>query len=238
MAHIFSQAAEEILDKEFRVLDKGFVRLVDYMGSDERIVAAARVSYGQGLKTPEPDERLIKYLIDHDHTSPLEQVVITFHMKLPILTARQIIRHRTARVSEISARYSKLSDDFYIPDQSRILGQDTNNKQGSAGELDIINRKAFVAQVEASSMVAYKVYSNAMDYGVSRELARMLLPVNIYTEWYWQMDLHNLCHFLKLRLDSHAQWEAQQYARVILMMATAVAPTTMKAFKEGIGWTE
>jgi len=232
MPHVHTPEAEALLDQEFKVLDKGFVRLVDYMGSDERIVAAARVSYGQGTKTVRENEVLINYLMRHDHTSPLEQVVLTFHVKLPIFVARQWIRHRTARVNEISGRYSVMKDDFYLPAEETLRTQSTINKQGRAEEpVSPEAARRIVKELEAGQGEAYARYQTMLGEDLAREIARVGLPLSLYTEWYWQIDLHNLFHFLKLRLDAHAQWEIQQYARVMAQITRAVAPMAYAAFE-------
>ena len=232
MPHVHSPAAEALIDQEFPVLDKGFLRLVDYMGSDERIVAAARVSYGKGTKTVREDEVLINYLMRHEHTSPLEQVVLTFHVKLPIFVARQWIRHRTARVNEISGRYSVMKDDFYVPAEETLRTQSDINKQGRA-EAPVAPEAArrIVSELEAGQREAYGRYETMLGDDLAREVARVALPLSLYTEWYWQIDLHNLFHFLKLRLDAHAQWEIQQYAKVMAQITKAVAPLAYAAFE-------
>lgn len=232
MAHCIVQEAEEILDKEFSVLDKGFVRLVDYYGSDQRIVQAARVSYGEGTKTVSQDAALIDYLLRHQHTSPFEQVVFTFHLKMPIFVARQWVRHRMGRMNEVSGRYSIMKDEFYVPEDSCIAGQSKDNKQGRNAEplpkeqAEKV-RDAFISGQEAS----YNTYSEMVDSGLAREIARINLPLALYTEFYWQMDLHNLFHFLKLRLDSHAQYEIREYAKVILEMVRKVCPMATASFE-------
>lgn len=229
--HSVSKSAEEILDKAFPVLDKGFVRLVDYLGGDDRIVSAARVSYGKGTKTIREDQGLINYLMRNAHTSPFEQVILTLHCKMPIFVARQWVRHRTARLNEISGRYSVMKPEFYLPELVRVTEQSTQNKQGSGAELDYAQQLGCVTDMMRQVKEVYETYQKELDRGVTRELARIILPLNLYTEWYWQMDLHNLFHFLRLRLDSHAQWEIQQYAKVIAAMAQAVAPMAYNAFE-------
>ena len=232
MPHITTPEAEALLDKEFPVLDRGFVRLVDYMGSDQRIVAAARVSYGTGTKTVREDEVLINYLMRHEHTSPLEQVVLTFHVKLPIFVARQWIRHRTARVNEISGRYSVMKDECYLPAEESLRTQSTINKQGRAETpVSPESAKAIVEEMAAGQRDAYARYEAMLASDLAREVARIGLPLSLYTEWYWQIDLHNLFHFLKLRLDAHAQWEIREYARVMAEITKAVAPMAYAAFE-------
>lgn len=235
MAHCIVPEAEEILDKEFKVLDKGFVRLVDYYGSDARIVQAARVSYGEGTKTVSQDGALIDYLLRHQHTSPFEQVVFTFHVKMPIFVARQWVRHRTGRMNEVSGRYSIMKDEFYIPQKEDICAQSKNNKQGRANE-PFKNEKAEQIQNELllGQKKSYEEYSKLLDEGVAREIARINLPLSLYTEFYWQMDLNNLFRFLKLRLDSHAQLEIREYAKVILELVRKVCPLAVNAFENDI----
>jgi thymidylate synthase (FAD) len=235
MAHCVVPEAEAILDLEFPVLDHGFVRLVDYLGGDERIIQAARVSYGPGAKTYREDAGLIDFLLRNRHTSPFEQVLLTFHVKLPIFVARQWIRHRTARLNEISGRYSVMRDEFYAPAPEDIAKQSADNKQGRADEpvdgatADNV-RKALFENQEA----AYGTYLGLIERGIARELARIALPLNLYTEWYWQIDLHNLFHFLSLRLDPHAQREIRLYAETMLEIAAKVCPLACAAFREHV----
>jgi thymidylate synthase (FAD) len=209
------------------VLDKGFVRLVDYMGDDAAIVQAARVSYGEGTKTINEDRGLIRYLIRNKHTSPLEMVEFKFHIKMPIALARQHLRHRTASVNEVSARYSVLKDEFYLPEF--IRGQSDKNKQCSEG---ILEGSDFPRILTDSCYSAYDEYEAAMEAGVSREQARMILPVNIYTEMYWKIDLHNLLHYIRLRNHSHAQAEIQEYARAMLKLIKPIVPLAVEAFED------
>ena len=231
MAHCVVPAAEEILDKEYPVLDKGFVRLVDYFGGDQRIVQSARVSYGEGTKSVSQDGALIDYLLRHQHTSPFEQVVMTFHVKMPIFVARQWVRHRTGRMNEVSGRYSIMKDEFYVPAEDKVSPQSTDNKQGRANEaFDKETADKIIAQLEEGQKAAYESYNELIDSGLAREIARINLPLSLYTEFYWEMDLHNLFHFLKLRLDSHAQYEIRVYAEVILEMCRKVAPMATESF--------
>jgi thymidylate synthase (FAD) len=232
MAHTIVPEAEALLDQPLPVLDKGFVRLVDYMGSDARIVAAARVSYGAGTKTMREDRMLIQYLYRNAHTSPFEQVQLTFHCKLPLFVARQWIRHRTARVNELSGRYSMMRDEFYLPDAGRVQYQKTDNKQGSGASMPHAYSEAVVAELHSEQAALYQSYSSMLDTGVARELARINLPLSLYTEWYWQIDLHNLFHFLRLRLDVHAQYEIREYAKALAQCAKAVAPLAYEAFEQ------
>ena len=235
MGHCIIAEAEGILDREFPVLDKGFVRLVDYMGGDERVVQSARVSYGEGTRSYREDAALIDYLLRNSHTSPFEQVVLTFHVKLPIFVARQWIRHRTARLNEISGRYSILKDDFYVPEAGDVALQSTDNKQGrSAESLDRQKAEKIRTAFAEGQKLSYAAYSSLVDDGIARELARINLPLSLFTEWYWQIDLHNLFHFLKLRLDAHAQKEIRLYAKVLFDIAKKVAPCSCESFEKHI----
>jgi len=233
MSHCVVTEAENILDKEFPVLDKGFVRLVDYLGGDERVVQSARVSYGSGTKSYREDAALIDYLLRNSHTSPFEQVVLTFHVKLPIFVARQWVRHRTARLNEISGRYSILKDDFYIPKAEDVTLQSADNKQGRSDEaLDPALAEKIRAAFAEGQKSSYAAYSSLVGEGIARELARINLPLSLYTEWYWQIDLHNLFHFLKLRLDAHAQKEIRLYAEVLFEITKKVAPRCCESFEQ------
>jgi thymidylate synthase (FAD) len=202
------------------------------MGGDARIVASARVSYGAGTKTVREDRGLIHYLMRNAHTSPFEQVVFTFHAKMPIFVARQWIRHRTARVNEISGRYSVMAEEFYLPSEDDIRFQSRDNKQGrSDDEVPPEIRKRVLEILTSGQQESYERYSELVEEGIARELARIHLPLSLYTEWYWQIDLHNFFHFLRLRLDPHAQLEIREYAKVMLTMARAVAPLATEAFE-------
>ncbi len=234
MARIVVEAAEALLDQTIPVLDKGFVRLVDYMGGDERIVQAARVSYGAGTKSYRQDRGLIHYLVRNWHTSPIEQVQLTFHTKMPIFVARQWVRHRTARLNEISGRYSVMRDEFYVPAPDHICSQSDSNKQGRGDALPWDEAQAVIAAMEQEQKTAYANYESLLKKGVARELARANLPVSLYTEWYWQIDLHNLFHFIRLRLDPHAQYEIRVFAEALATCAQAVAPLAYEAFSEHI----
>mgnify|MGYP002414118385 CR=1 FL=1 len=231
MARIVVEEAEALLDQEIQVLDKGFVRLVDYMGSDQRIVQSARVSYGEGTKSFRQDRGLINYLMRHEHTSPFEQVILTFHAKMPIFVARQWVRHRTARLNEISGRYSIMKDEFYLPDPAQMRGQSDDNKQARNDEI-VPDAQAMIAEMAEDQATVYAHYEEMIDKGLAREIARNNLPLSLYTEWYWQCDLHNLFHFLALRLDSHAQYEIRVYAEAMAKCAKAVAPLAYEAFEE------
>jgi len=272
-------ALEKILAREFRVLDHGFVRVVDYMGGDDAIVQAARVSYGRGTKRRSADAALIRYLLRHRHTTPFEMCEIKLHVKLPIFVARQWLRHRTANVNEYSARYSRMGRDYYIPDPeylqrlreernrhrrekdaqpdlfepkrpdaapAMLAAQSAANKQGreevlqQAAEIDDA-----LSRLEWVSSRSYGVYRNLLNedetgakirenrLGIARELARSILPVNYYTEFYWKCDLHNLLHFLSLRADSHAQYEIRAYAEIVLEeIVKRWVPVTYRAFQD------
>lgn len=235
MARSSNPAADALLDKEIPVLDRGFVRLVDYMGGDDRIVQAARVSYGAGTKTVREDRGLIHYLLRNRHTSPFEQVSLTFHLKMPIFVARQWLRHRTARLNEISGRYSVMRDEFYQPGTDSIRLQSQTNRQGSSDEpvaADLAERAA--AAFSEGQRSAYEAYEELLDADVARELARINLPVSLYTEMYWQIDLHNLFHFMRLRMDWHAQQEIRAYGDALAQIVRAVAPVAYEAFEEYI----
>ncbi|MEL3907697.1 MAG: FAD-dependent thymidylate synthase [Treponemataceae bacterium] len=232
MAHCIVNEAEKILDKEFPVLDHGFVRLVDYLGGDARIVQAARVSYGEGTKTVREDAALIDYLLRNQHTSPFEQVVFTFHIKMPIFVARQWVRHRTARLNEVSGRYSVLKNEAYLPEKNVLALQSKDNKQGRRKEKisDELAEKTLEVLKQGQEL-AFENYEMLLSDDIAKELARINLPLSTYTEIYWQMDLHNLFHFLKLRCDAHAQKEIRDYAFVILGIVEKVVPIATKSFK-------
>lgn len=232
MARVTVQDADLLLDKEIKVLNKGFVRLVDYMGGDARIVQSARVSYGAGTKSVREDAALIDYLLRNEHTSPFEQVVLTFHIKTPIFVARQWVRHRTARMNEISGRYSVMADEFFVPEQEDVRPQSSTNKQGRSEEaLDQQVRDGFLESIASDQKRLFKQYQAYISDDVARELARINLPLSLYTEFYWQIDLHNLFHFLKLRLDGHAQKEIRDYGLALATCARAVAPLAYVSFE-------
>ena len=232
MGHCIVAEAEAILDKEYPVLDKGFVRLVDYLGSDQRIVQSARVSYGEGTKSYRQDKGLINYLLRNDHTSPFEQVVFTFHIKAPIFVARQWVRHRTARMNEISGRYSVMKDECYIPDNEHIALQSDDNKQGRQNEpVDEETALKVKEMLQKSYDTAFDTYHELLDMGIARELCRVDLPLSLYTEFYWEIDLHNLFHYLPLRLDAHAQYEIRVYAEKMLEIIKTVCPIACEAFE-------
>jgi thymidylate synthase (FAD) len=235
MARIVVPEAEALLDQEIRVLDKGFVRLIDYMGGDQRIVQAARVSHGAGTKTHRQDRGLIHYLMRNEHTSPFEQVVLTFHAKMPVFVARQWVRHRTARLNEVSGRYSIMRDEFYVPEAGALKAQSEANKQARAEEpLDPGVAEAIRAELRQDQETLYRHYLGMIDRGLAREVARANLPLSLYTEWYWQMDLHNLLRFLRLRMHPDAQYEIREYAAAIARCARAVAPIAFEAFEEHV----
>lgn len=213
---------------QINVLDRGFVRLVDHMGDDSAIVQAARTSYGSGTKTKQEDRGLIRYLVRNKHTSPLEMVEFKFHLKMPITIARQHIRHRTANVNEVSGRYSIMPDEFYLP--STVRGQSKENKQCSDGVIE----SDFPEVLEAFCESAYMEYETAINAGVSREMARLILPPNLYTEMYWKIDLHNLFHYIRLRMHSHAQQEIRVYAEAMLDLVKPIVPEAVEAFEDYI----
>ena len=231
---------ENILYKKFSVLDHGFVRVIDYMGDDSSIVQAARVSYGKGTKKISQDKGLINYLLSHRHSTPFEMNEIKLHIKLPIFVARQWIRHRTANVNEYSARYSVLDNEFYIPEKRNIKSQSKINNQGRDSEVK--NSDQIKKMLLANSKKNFEIYNLLLNEdkhgnviteekeGIARELARMVLPLNTYTQWYWKIDLHNLMHFLSLRFDKHAQYEIRVYAELILKIMKKWVPYTYDAF--------
>jgi thymidylate synthase (FAD) len=236
-------ALDEMLHTPLSVLDHGFVRVVDYMGDDAAVVQAARVSYGRGTRKVSEDRGLIRYLMRHWHTTPFEMCEIKLHVKLPIFVARQWIRHRTANVNEYSARYSILDREFYIPERDQVAPQSDLNKQGRSAASSAEAADAVRALLRDDSDRAYSNYlwmlndENGPQYdperpGVARELARIGLGLNTYTQWYWKVDLHNLLRFLRLRADSHAQYEIRAYADVILDIVKQWVPLCHEAFME------
>ena len=235
MARITVPEAEAILDKAFPALDQGFVRLVDYLGGDARIVQSARVSYGEGTKTVREDKALIDYLLRNKHTSPFEQVIFTFHIKMPIFVARQWIRHRTARLNEISGRYSVMKDEFYVPNPEEVRYQSNTNKQGGSDQ-DVPQelRERVITVLKQEQANTYQQYQGLLEDNVARELARINLPLSLYTEMYWQIDLNNLFHFLRLRMDWHAQYEIRVYGDIMANIVKAVTPAAYEAFEEHI----
>ena len=233
-------ALEDDLYKALPVLDHGFVRVVDYMGDDNAVVQAARVSYGKGTKKISEDQGLINYLMRHRHSTPFEMCEIKFHIKLPMFVARQWIRHRTANVNEYSARYSILDKEFYIPAPEHLAAQSTNNRQGRADVLTGDYAQKILQLLKEDATRSYDHYEYMLNLdnqdpdrsGLARELARMNLPVNFYTQWYWKIDLHNLMHFLSLRADSHAQYEIRVYADIMLDILRLWLPLTHQAFMD------
>ena len=226
-----SPGAEEILGLYFPVLDHGFVALVDYMGSDEDIERAARVSYGFGTRKRSQTRGLLRHLHRHGHTTPSEMVELKFHCCMPIFVARQWIRHRTANVNEMSGRYSLVPMLFYTPPDEQLQAQSTQNRQGRAGQpLAAELRDHAKQRWQDSRANASATYDWLTSHDVARELARIDLPLSTYTQWYWKIDLHNLLHFLTLRVDAHAQWEIQQYGRVMAGMLKRVAPLSYEAW--------
>jgi thymidylate synthase (FAD) len=223
---------DDKVENEIKCLDKGFVRLVDVMGDDSSIVQAARVSYGKGTKTVHEDRGLIRYLMRHKHTTPFEMVEFKFHVKLPIFVARQWIRHRTANVNEYSGRYSEMKDEFYLPSSEQIRTQSVINKQGRADEtLPSEHTAEILDSTQAHYEASFELYQSLLEKGLTRELSRMVLPVANYTEWYWKIDLHNLFHFLKLRLDTHAQYEIRVYAEAMAELVKAIVPLAWEAYE-------
>lgn len=227
---------EEHLYEAVPVLDHGFVRVVDYMGDDGAIVQAARVSYGQGTRQVSNDAGLIRYLMRHWHSTPFEMCEIKLHVKLPVFVARQWIRHRTANVNEYSARYSILDREFYIPAPENLAAQSTINNQGRGAVLEGAEAQRVLDMLRDDATRAYDHYEEMLSQegqqGLARELARMNLPANIYTQWYWKTDLHNLFHFLRLRADPHAQYEIRVYAEAICELVKAWVPHAYAAFED------
>jgi thymidylate synthase (FAD) len=237
-------ALEAMLHSPVRVLDHGFLRAIDYMGDDDAIVQAARVSYGRGTRRVSEDAGLIRYLMRHRHSTPFEMCEIKFHVKLPIFVARQWIRHRTANVNEYSARYSILDREFYIPAPEHLAAQSQTNRQGRgavlSGEeaedvLRVLREDATRNYDHYAAMLNEDEAGNQVDPargGLARELARMNLTLNTYTQWYWKTDLHNLMHFLSLRADAHAQYEIRAYAEAMMACLDAWVPLTAAAFRD------
>lgn len=239
-----SSGVEALLYTPLPVLDHGFVRVIDYMGTDSAIVQAARVSYGKGTKKVNEDAGLINYLLRHRHTTPFEMCEIKFHIKLPIFIARQWIRHRTANVNEYSGRYSIMDKEFYIPAPEQLASQSRLNHQGRGDVLEGAEANRVLQLLREDATQAYDHYEEMLNMdadenildenksGLARELARMNLSLNYYTQWYWKIDLHNLLHFLSLRADSHAQYEIRVYAEAMLEVLKAWVPITYAAFMD------
>jgi thymidylate synthase (FAD) len=237
-------ALEELLYEPLTVLDHGFVRVIDYMGDDAAVVQAARVSYGKGTKRVSDDSGLINYLMRHRHTTPFEMCEIKYHVKLPIFVARQWIRHRTANVNEYSARYSVLDKEYYIPAPEQLAAQSQSNRQGRGDVLEGDEAKRVLDMLRADAEQTYDHYAEMLNEdesgkvvdesrsGLARELARMNLTLNTYTQWYWKVDLHNLMHFLSLRADAHAQYEIRVYADAMMETLKRWVPLTASAFED------
>ena len=237
-------ALEAMLYEAIPVLDHGFVRVIDYMGDDAAIVQAARVSYGRGTRRVQEDAGLIRYLMRHRHSTPFEMCEIKYHVKLPIFVARQWIRHRTANVNEYSARYSILDREFYIPAPENLAAQSVVNRQGRGAVLEGEDAARVLDILRGDAMQTYDHYAEMLNEdetgaprdadrpGLARELARMNLTLNTYTQWYWKTDLHNLLHFLSLRADAHAQYEIRVYAEEMLRTVEAWVPLACQAFRD------
>ena len=248
---VTSPELEKILYEAMPVLDHGFVRVVDYMGDDTSIVQSARVSYGKGTKKVSTDNGLIKYLMRHRHSTPFEMCEIKYHIKLPIFIARQWIRHRTANVNEYSARYSIMDKEFYVPSKENLAAQSTNNRQGRGDLINGTQADSILKILKEDAERNYKHYEEMLNEkydgsiiddskkGLARELARMNLTLNSYTQWYWKTDLLNLLNFLALRADSHAQYEIREYASTMLNTVKKWVPITYDAFMDyRVGGTE
>jgi thymidylate synthase (FAD) len=235
-------ALEELLFEPMPALDHGFVRVVDYMGDDSSIVQAARVSYGRGTRKVSEDSALIRYLLRHRHTTPFEMAEIKLHVKLPIFVARQWIRHRTASVNEYSARYSILDKEFYVPAKEHLAAQSSSNRQGRGETLDDERAAEVMEILRTDAETVYRHYLQMLGEGddagqdvgpgLARELARMNLSLNFYTQWYWKVDLHNFMNFLRLRADAHAQYEIRVYAERMLDVMKKWVPLSHAAFEE------
>ena len=248
---VIAPELEEILYEALPILDHGFIRVIDYMGNDNSIVQAARVSYGKGTKKVNTDSGLIKYLMRHWHSTPFEMCEIKYHVKLPIFIARQWIRHRTANVNEYSARYSILDKEFYLPSKENLAAQSTNNRQGRGNVISDGQAEEVLSLLKDDAERTYKNYEEMLNErydgsvidesktGLARELARMNLTLNTYTQWYWKTDLLNLMNFLRLRADHHAQYEIRAYADVMLNTLKRWVPITYDAFMDyRVGGTE
>ena len=231
-----SEGMEKHLYTAHEVLDHGLVRVIDYMGDDAAITQAARVSYGRGTKAVQNDEGLIRYLMRHWHSTPFEMCEVKFHVKLPVFVARQWIRHRTANVNEYSARYSILDREFYIPAPEHLAAQSTVNNQGRGELLEGEEAARVLDILRDDAMRSYDHYEDMLSQegqkGLARELARMNLPANVYTQWYWKVDLHNLFHFLRLRADAHAQYEIRAYAETMCGIVRDWVPLAYGAFED------
>ncbi len=231
-----SPGMEKHLYQAHEVLDHGLIRVIDYMGDDNAITQAARVSYGKGTKKVSNDTGLIRYLMRHWHSTPFEMCEVKFHVKLPVFVARQWIRHRTANVNEYSARYSILDREFYIPEPDQLAAQSTINNQGRGETLEGKEAQAVLDMLRDDATRSYDHYEEMLSddgkKGLARELARMNLPANVYTQWYWKVDLHNLFHFLRLRADAHAQYEIRVYAEKMCEITADWVPAAYGAFED------
>lgn len=225
-------ALEKILGWQLPVLDHGFIRVIDYMGNDLAIEEAARLSYGSGTRATSATQGLLNYLMGHQHTSPFEMCELKIHVKLPIFVMRQWVRHRMASLNEYSARYSVLSNEFYLPQLIDLQPQSSSNKQGRSGEMDLNLAVDSRMKIDAHSQMSYSLYELLIsdEVDLARELARMSLPVNVYTEMYWKIDLHNLFHFLTLRADSHAQKEIRVYAELLELIVQGWVPMAFSSY--------
>lgn len=231
---VCSQGAEKWLGVVQKVLNDGEIELVDYMGTEEQLVGIARISHGKifpHTDTPSA-QRLINYFMANHHTSPFEFCDLTWRWRLPIFVARQVVRHRTASINEKSARYAELDADLYVPETERVMGQDVKNRQGSSGELTPEVQEAFILELIKLEQNAKALYAHHIQKGVAKELSRITLPVGVYTDWVWKMDLHNLFHFLGLRLDPHAQYEVRVYAEAMWTVLKEAYPMCCQAFEE------
>jgi thymidylate synthase (FAD) len=224
--------AEEILGLYFPVLDNGFISLVDYMGTDQCIESAARVSYGAGTRKTSQTRGLIRYLHRHKHSTPSEMVELKFHCCMPMFIARQWIRHRTANVNEYSGRYSLMPMLFYTPNAEQFQKQSKSNNQGRSGVVDTEKHEAAVSRWNELRKQSSHLYEDLTSADIAREIARIDLPLSTYTQWYWKIDLHNLLHFLTLRVDNHAQWEIQEYGKIMAGMLKRIAPLSYEAWLE------
>ena len=235
MTHLLERPSSAFMDRHLGsarpVLDHGHIRLIDYMGDEDAIVQAARVSYGLGTDTPAKDKALLRYLMRHRHTTPYEMAEVKLHVKMPIFVARQWIRHRTANINEVSGRYTQLPREFYVPRAKHLAKQATDNKQGRDESFNQ-DETAYIKGVMLSDgSAAFDRYDEFVDaFDLAKELARINLPLSTYTEFYWKIDLHNLLHFLSLRADPHAQYEIRAYADVILEMVHGWMPDVYDAF--------
>ena len=233
---------ENVPERKIHCLNHGFVQLVDVMPrlvddghktADYAIAQAARTSYGDGTKSVNEDRGLIRYLLRHAHTTPFEMIEFKFLCKMPIIVARQWIRHRTANVNEYSGRYSIMKDEFYIPELSDVKTQSNVNKQGGGESLDSTVADGFLKTLEETCRKSYEYYIDCVENKkMAREQARMILPQNLYTQWYWKIDLHNLFHFLALRCDKHAQMEIRVFADAILSLITPIVPVAVEAWND------